>query len=173
MLYQNVIIAAKQPFIQKILKQIAVFMLMLLFSCGNTKQIKASKAEIKQAPKIIFLTYNISKNENGTKIIECISQKTVAGKIKTKASEAINNGKPGDLICMQIDNKSNTLSSILIKDPLNKIVEFSNESMEFQTKTINIDETRFTVRMQLNHNATNITISTFANNKLLNKTKIN
>ncbi|MEC3906891.1 hypothetical protein VOI54_07660 [Tamlana sp. 2201CG12-4] len=151
-----------------------VIILLSVLSCASKKTTSKTKPVIEATPKIIFLTYSISKSNTDNRIIEYVNQKTVDGKIKIKSSESITNGKEGDLICSQLDNKSNILNSTLIKDPLNKIVEFTNESMQFQTQTISIDKTMFSVRLQLNINTKYITISTFADNKKpLIKTKIN
>ncbi|WP_136480188.1 hypothetical protein [Cognatitamlana onchidii] len=158
----------KHPLKLKPLK--LAFVLLLIFSCGGTKQAAPLKTETIKSPKIIFLTYSISKEDDGKKMVELLQQKIVEGKIKT--SESMENGKPGDLVCKQLNSKSEVLATTLIKDPLNKTVEFSTESMEFQTKSFSIEKTMFTLRMQLHHHANNITISTFADNKLLNKAKI-
>lgn len=148
------------------------FILFWLFvSCGSMKNTVDNQVEIDIDPKIIFLTYSFSQDENGNKSIQFISQKTVDGKIKV--SESIKNGTEGDLICNQYDKKSNLLYSSLIKDPLNKIVEFVDESNQFQTKTINATKTQFSVRLQLKSNTKHITISNFADKQTLIKTKIN
>ena len=150
------------------------FIIFCLFvSCGSIKKTVTDQAEVDKNPKIIFLTYSISLDRNGNKSVQFISQQTVDGKIKPRASESIENGKTGDLVCHQFDKKANLLNSILITDPLNKIVEFVDESNQFQTETINATKTQFSVRLQLKSTTKHITISNFADKSPLIKTKIN
>lgn len=145
----------------------------LLYTCGNSKSTLAYDTEIDVDPKIIFLTYSISQDENGNQSVQFISQKIVDGKIKISPSTSIKNGKAGDLICYQLDKKSNVLNSVLIPDPLNKTIEFVDETNQFQTKTINATKTQFSIRLQLKNNTKHITISNFADKQTLIKTKIN
>ena len=150
---------------------IGFILFFLTFSCGSIKNTKAGEAEIDSDPKIMFLTYSISQDENGNKTVEFISQKIVDGKIKS--SKSVENGKVGDLVCNQLDKKSNLLTSTLISDPLNKIIEFVDESNQFQTKTIKASKNQFSIRLQLKKTTKYITISNFADKQPLIKTKIN
>jgi hypothetical protein len=143
-------------------------------SCGSVNNKKKYESEdIDKNPKIIFLTFSISQDKNGNRTVEFVSQKTVNGKIKTRASKSIENGKLGDLVFNQLDKKSNLINSFLITDPLNKIIEFVDESKQFQTKTINATKTQFSLRLQLKNTTKYITISNFAEKRPLIKTKIN
>lgn len=145
----------------------------LIISCGSLKNTKANQAEIDKDPKIIFLTYSISQDENDKRSVQYVSQKTVDGRLKTRTSESIKNASTGDLICKQLGKNSKPLHTTLVKDPLNKTIEFIDESKKFQTKTINATKTQFSIRLQLKSNTKYITISNFADNHPLIKTKIN
>ena len=152
---------------------IAFIFICFLISCGGSKKTQPYESEIDVDPKIIFLSYSISRDENDKKSIQFLNQKTVEGKIKIKSSESVNNGVEGDLICSQLNKKSKTVNTSLVKNPLFKTIEFVDDSKNFQTKTINTNKTQFSVRLQLNSSTKYITISNFADKATLIKTKIN
>ncbi|WP_346882986.1 hypothetical protein [uncultured Algibacter sp.] len=64
----------------------------------------------------------------------------------------------GDLICLQLDKKSNILERTTIKNPLFKTIEFIDDSKSFHTKHIDLDSTNFSVRLQLKQNAQYISL---------------
>ena len=157
---------------QNITVVITFVALWLMTSCGNTKNVSTKQAETNKDSKIMFITYNISQNENGKKMIQFVSQKTVDGKIKSSHLEPVENGNQDDLICTQLDKKSKVLNAVLIKNPLKKSVEFIDESKKLQTKTIKTNKSQFSIRLQLKNKAKYITISNFVNRDPLIKTKI-
>ena len=147
--------------------------LSFLFGCKNSKVISGSQSEIQGAPKILFINYNIEKTPNGKRTIQFINKKIVEGKLKPISLESIQNGTIGDLIFTEFDKKSKTINQILIKNPLLKTVEYVDESKSFKTKSIKLDKTHFSLRLQLKSNTKYITISNFAKNDTLIKTQIN
>ena len=88
-------------------------------------------------------------------------------------SEPIENAVVGDLILKELDSKLKTINKILIKNPLLKTIEYVDDTKQLQTKTIHLNKTQFSIRLQLKNNTKYITISNFAENDPLIKTKIN
>ena len=154
---------------------ILVLTILCFFSaCGIKKSMVSPQSSIENEPKIIFLNYNIKKTSNGNKRIQFINKVIADGKLKnTKPNEE---GVQGDLVCLQLDKKSNILQRSIVKNPLIKNIEFLDESKSFQRKEIDLDSTQFSIRLQLKPNTKHISIidfSTFENQgKTLAKTQI-
>lgn len=159
---------------KSIFNSLLLVILSLFNACGSYKITEPSQASIETSSSIIFLSYSIKKNSNGSRNIQFINKITKKGKVKN-----INSNEPGvsgDLVCVQLDKKLNILQRIIIKDPLTKNIEFINDSGVFQRKQIILDSIKFSIRLQLNPHAKFISISdysTFENEeKLLIKTQI-
>ena len=141
--------------------------------CKNSKSISENQSEIDGAPKILFLNYSIENTSSGNRVIQFINKKIVDGKLKPIQFDSVENGVVGDLIFTELDKKSKMLNQILIKNPFAKTVEYVDDSKNFKTKTIKLDKTQFSIRLQLKNNTKHITISNFVGNEPLIKTKIN
>ena len=140
--------------------------------CKTNKNVFTNPSEIESSPKILFLNYNIENTLNGNRTIQFINKKIVDGKLKNNSHLLIENGIAGDLICTELDKKSKVLNQILIKNPLVRAFEYINDSKQLQAKIIKLDKTQFSIRLQLKSNTKYITISNFAKNHPLIKTKI-
>ena len=137
--------------------------LVLFFSCAS--KLKGSnhlpKSELEQrqiintttktvsSDKIIFLNYSISKKENGTKKIEFISKILTDGKIKKNSNKFISKGNVGDLQCVQVNHLNKPLKSVILKNPLSKIIEYVNEANVLEKRKIETQESPFAIRLQL------------------------
>ncbi|NNC51326.1 MAG: hypothetical protein HKO01_12425 [Flaviramulus sp.] len=155
---------------------IVLAILMHIMSCNvyknNTSQ---SISSIEENPKIIFLNYKINKNKDGSKTLQFQSKKIVAGKFKQTNSNV--EGIQGDLICNQLDENSQVLQSNIIKNPLEKTIEYLDSSNSFQLKQIDLDSAYFSFRLKLKPNTKYIAINNISNfddsSKPLIKTNIN
>mgnify|MGYP000026466145 CR=1 FL=1 len=157
------------------LENTILFALILIgFSCASKKNIEKQTVLKVSNPKLIFLNYDISQTENGKKKIELINKIVADGKLKIKTTDK--SGNLGDLICNQLDENSNILQSIVIKNPLLKTFEYIDDSKQFQTKVVKLDHTEFSLKLKLNPNTKHIIIKEFTlskkNLKSLIKTKI-
>ncbi len=132
--------------------------LFLLTSCASKLKGDSNtpQNELKQTinttisnNKIIFLNYSISKNDNGNKKIELISKIIAEGKIKKNSNKFISEGNTGDLQCIQMDDSNTPLKSVILKNPLSKIIEYVNESKALEKRKIETNETPFSLRIQL------------------------
>jgi len=137
-----------------------IALLVLQISCASKKNVAVNETIIEELPpKLIFLNYTISKDDHGNKHIQFINKSIADGKLKNHNSNE--SGIAGDLVCVQLDKKSNELQRIIVKNPLSKSIEFLNESKSFQRKQIDLDSTQFSIRLQLNPNTKYISITDF------------
>lgn len=148
-------------------------LLPVFLGCKNSKQSFENQTEIESTPKILFLNYVIEKTLDNKRKIEFINKKIVDGKLKNIAFEPIGNAVDGDLIFSELDSKLKTINKILIKNPLVQTIEYVDDAKQFQTKTLDLDKSQFSIRLQLKNATKYITISNFAENEPLIKTKIN
>ncbi len=98
--------------------------------------------------KIIFLTYEISKNKSG-QLDLVLLQKIIADGTLKKVPEHGQNYIPGDLLCTQLDEHKSMLDQFKIDDPLVKVYEFANEGGELNKFKMNLKQSQFTIRRQL------------------------
>ena len=148
----------------------SIFLICLLglLSCTATHSgLKSDSYEENKniAPEIIFLTYSIKLNRsNGEPEIKLINKGIAGGKLKINSSwwEI---PKPGDLMCVAVDNRMGPLDSIIISDPLNITVESVDENNAFFKKEIALDSSQFSIRMQLTKKTDAIAVRKRTNSK--------
>tara|TARA_R110000868_G_scaffold8478_5_gene43941 strand:- start:26678 stop:27148 length:471 start_codon:yes stop_codon:yes gene_type:complete len=135
-------------------------MLFLAFqvSCVPKKNIIENDTTIETSPKLIFLNYTISKDDNNKKSIQFINKTITDGKLKSNSNKYIKIGGSGDLKCSQLNKDSVEVTSVIIKNPLLKIIEFVNDSLIFENKKIDLQKTSFSLRLQLHSKTTFIAI---------------
>ena len=141
------------------LEIIGLYLCFSIIACGS-KQFAVQENEIpKINPKLIFLNYSISKNENGEKNIKFINQIVTDGKLKSNSMNFLKEPSIGDLKCTQLDKSSNELQILFIENPLKKVIEFVNDSLNFEKKTVNLKNNELSLRLQLNSKTESILIS--------------
>jgi hypothetical protein len=123
--------------------------LMLCVACVSKKNIVDEVVIEDSPPKLIFLNYSISKDENNKKNIQFVSKIVADGKLKTNSSKYMETGGVGDLKCSQLTKDSVEVASIIIKNPLSKNIEFVNDSLIFENKKVDLKKTYFSIRLQL------------------------
>ncbi|NJX14797.1 hypothetical protein [Tamlana crocina] len=156
----------------RIIKTVSFFGLMVLIclSCAGRKYAANVSDGIEKSNSIIFLNYKVKKRADGKIEIEHLNHLVREGRLKKRFDGA---GQEGDLEVVQLDKDHRLLSRMLIKNPLRKTLEFADESKGLQTKTLNLDEATFSVRMQLHPETKQISIKPFSEDKSLIQTKIN
>jgi hypothetical protein len=113
---------------------------------------------IAATPKIIFLNYSVKLDKSkGEPEVKLIHKGITEGKIKINNSNP-NITKPGDLICVALDNRLGPIDSIIISDPLNISVESVDENNALFKKEIALDSSQFFIRMQLSEKTDAIAI---------------
>lgn len=155
---------------------ISVFVFLLVVSCASKKEMPKWDTVVDANPKLIFLNYTITEDTQGFKSVGLISKTITEGKLKSSGNKYVKTGKIGDLKCSQLDIKSQTLRNIFIKNPLNKSIEFINDSLKFESKALKIKKTSFSLRLQLHPKTESIVISEVIDSSLnvmpLSKNKI-
>lgn len=158
-------------------KWIVSLVLMVLISCASKKNNIEKIADNDIPPKLIFLNYSISKDENNKKNIQFVSKIVADGKLKTNSSKYMETGRVGDLKCSQLTKDSVEVASIIIKNPLSKNIEFLNDSLIFENKKVDLEKTSFSIRLQLHSKTVFIAIKeltdSLQNNHTLIINKIN
>ncbi len=140
---------------------------LILFRCASISKSVAPVSVPKKTNKIVFMNYDISKDNNGNIAVKFINSKLAEGVLKEKTQEVTLNNSSQDLICNQLDASSKILSQKRITDPLKKIIEYVDENKHFNVKTISLDATKFSVRLQLYENTAFINIVNAANTPLV------
>ena len=154
---------------------ISFLILVIQCSCGIRRHSIQETKLPESNPKLIFLNYSISKNENGEKHMVFLNKIITEGTLKTNTFSKT--GIVGDLKCTQLDGNTKPLQSIIIKNPLSQVVEFVNDSLIFEKKQINLDNRELSLRLQLDNRTKIIEISeiidSLQNSKELIKTSLN
>ncbi|WP_179335812.1 hypothetical protein [Winogradskyella costae] len=143
-----------------------------LLSCAS-KQLGVTEEEtIVTQPKLLFLNFEIIKL-NDSKSVSLINQITTDGKLKGCANVDLK-GDIGDLEYLILDKDLNQLEKHYIKNPLHKIMEFINDSGDFEKKILDLDRSEFSLKLQLKSKAEYIVINeiTLEGITKLNTTKI-
>lgn len=161
----------KKPFIITLLATYIAFA-----SCGVKKNIPQEQPSMEKNSKIIFLNYTISKKPNSDTQIQFINKIIAKGKLKNHNISHSKHSEIGDLICIQLDEKLIPIQSTHISNPLYKTIEFVNDSLSFEKKTVTLNKSTIALRLQLRETAKYIAlhevIDSLQNSKELIKTKV-
>lgn len=133
-------------------KPIAVYALLLLFiclSCATKHNIDNKDVAIESNPKLIFLNYTISENQNSEKSVMFIDKKIVDGKLRNQGHKYLESGKTGDLVSEQLDKNKKVLHKQTIANPLLKHIEVATDSFTFKKQMITIKQKSLNLRLQL------------------------
>lgn len=136
-----------------------LLLVALSFSCASKKNLNNVETVVEANPKLVFLNYTISEDDNGKKSIEYINQIIADGKARNISNKYLKTGDIGDLKCSQLDKNDKTLQSIVIKNPLVKPIEFINDSLKFESKTLKLKNAPISLRLQLNAKAEQVVIA--------------
>lgn len=133
------------------MKYIIQLSILLLF-------VQSNYAQEKTTSRALFLNYAITQTASGTYEIKLINKKNVEGTFKKKPQNR-NYSKQKYISCAQLDNKSNILGVIEIKDPLNTYIEYVDGKENLAVKEVNLKETIFYLRIPLEKEATEIMLT--------------
>ena len=135
-------------------------LIALQISCASKKNITVNETVIeKLPPKLIFLNYTISQDINGNKHIQFINKIITDGKLKNNTETYLKTGAVGDLKCSQLDKDSTEIKTVIIQNPLSKIIEYVNDSLIFESKKIELKSAPLSLRLALHDKTKYITIS--------------
>lgn len=129
-------------------------------SCSSSKESTVASVEESQAPpssRIIFLNYHMERDSLLGYNIELINKTISNGAVKPGLHHHTS-GKEGDLRCSTLDANQQSISDLLIPDPLTKRIEYLEEGNRLASKQIILDQVEFSVRLQLDDSASFVAI---------------
>ena len=139
---------------------ILLSLIALQISCASKKNITANETVFeKLPPKLIFLNYTISQDADGNKHIQFINKIITDGKLKNNTETYLKTGSLGDLKCSQLDKDSVEIKTVIIQNPLSKIMEYVNDSLIFESKKMELKSAPLSLRLALHDKTKYITIS--------------
>lgn len=130
---------------------VLVFSLSLFTSCmgtKNTTDLKKSKEQTAHIPQIIFLNYSLERDSLEVYHVELINTILAPGTLKPTIHHN-STGKTGDFRCLIMDANKQTISFIIVPDPLTRRIEYQQDNGSLTSKQIQLDRAEFSVRMQL------------------------
>ena len=122
--------------------------LLLSMSCKSVivDDNKESEIVIVDEPKIAFITYKISKGQEGN-TIELIDVIKAEGKLKSK--EKNQNKIAGNYELIQLDKNGNQLVTTTVENPLNQTVEYIQDNGELAKKDLTFQSKEIAIRVQI------------------------
>ena len=124
----------------------------ILISCSvskNTGDPSINESNLKDSPRILFLNYEITRDSvNSTYTAQLINTVVANGSLKNDRTPPIQPEKD-DLELQVLDSKQQIMTTIYISNPLDKSVEFVNDTGESQQRMISLETAQFSVRLQV------------------------
>ncbi|OAD42845.1 hypothetical protein [Polaribacter atrinae] len=154
------------------MKSIYILLFLALTSCTSLKKNTNSNSSTEETKptisKVIFLNYKVYKNPHQNIEFSFIDKIITEGNLKKNRYQEANSNS-GDLICIQQDINSIAIDSIQIENPLIKNFEYADDSGKLNRKTIELDSTMLSIRMDLKPQTKFITLKLLSetNNSLL------
>ena len=151
-------------------------LISLLVSCNVSKSAASSslaKTEAEESPRILFLDYQLKRYESDSIIhASLLNLILVEGSIKEKRNDPV---KPmeGDLELKVLDGKGQALSWRHIPNPLDRSVEYVNDSGHLEHKLIHLDSAQFSIRIQMETGAGSILLEYFMGENKAGKLLLN
>ncbi|MFI1745331.1 hypothetical protein [Thalassobellus sediminis] len=136
---------------------ILLLIALLGMTCGIKKSIAQEDVTQDINPKLLFLNYTISKDENSKKSIQFINKIVTDGIAKSNSNKYIKTSRIGDLKCFQLDKDSIEINHVIIRNPLSKTIESVNDSLIFENTNIILNKAPISLRLQL-HNKTKLIV---------------
>lgn len=119
------------------------------FSCDMKAQQLTSEINKVEAPKLLFLNYNITKDSSGKKVLSYMNKVIVDGRLKDLSNRQPLYGD-GDIKCIQLDKNKVALELTYIKNPLKPIVEYVNDNGELEKRQLELESAQIPIKLQLN-----------------------
>ncbi|WP_341222016.1 hypothetical protein [Polaribacter atrinae] len=154
------------------MKSIYILLFLALTSCTSLRKNTNSNSSTEETKptisKVIFLNYKVSKTPHQNIEFSFIDKIITEGNLKKNRYQEVNSNS-GDLICIQQDINSIAIDSIQIENPLIKNFEYADDSGKLNRKTIELDSTTLSIRMNLKPQTKFITLKLLSetNNSLL------
>jgi hypothetical protein len=135
-----------------ILALVMLYLGSILPSCNVSRNIRitpSGESIAKDSPRILFLNYEISRDSVSATCSARLINKVVAeGSIKKDTDSPVQ-AAMGDLELQVLDMNEQVLSILFIPNPLDKFVEYVNNTGSLEQKWISLESAQFTVRLQV------------------------
>ncbi len=129
---------------------LSLILILSLMSCKVTKELKPGSTEQEiNSPEIAFFTFSLAydsvQNEYSMALID---KKVVPGKIKESAGESFIHTE-NKLIYKLLNKNSEIISEKKIASPLERTVEYADDTGKLQKQTIRLDSAELFLRLSL------------------------
>lgn len=127
-------------------------------SSSNTPAIdpEDKEEESHTKPQIIFMNFELTKQDDNSIKAELINTIITEGTIKKK--QYGKEMKKGDVVCKGLNKDKKVIQSISYDNPMLKTVEYVNDEGQLEKKQVSLEQAQLTIRMQLNHNTKSISL---------------
>jgi len=130
---------------------IGLVLFSFLCSCGASTEKKPTVAAVTETPdsnpRIVFVNYKAEKNERGIIAVSVINKIIKEGKLKGDNSSE--NMTDTGFNILQLDTNEKPISITTLENPLSRVVEAVGDDGELSMQRIELNETEFSVRLQL------------------------
>jgi hypothetical protein len=128
----------------------------ILFSCVGTSRTGHPVSEeslSEETPRLLFLTYEITRNTADSSWSAHLVNRVVAsGSLKKDPGSLTRAGK-GDLELQVLDRNQQIMTSYYFPNPLDRRVEYVNDTGRLEQKTVSLDSAQFSFRLQVDPGA--------------------
>ena len=151
----------------------------ILMSCNVSKNAgrqSSNESNPDNSPRILFLNYEITRDSvNLTYTAQLINTVVAKGSLKNDPIPPIQ-PVTGDLELQVLNTNQQIMTTLYIANPLDKSVEFVNDTRELQRKMISLETAQFSVRLQVEPGASSTILKRItesnSENTILLKTSI-
>lgn len=134
-------------------KSICLISIPILVGCNALKRSKVvdETNNVNQfvEPKIIFLSYQVTKKIDETIKIDLTNKIIVEGNLKKNSQKQVLNSND-NFVCVQFNKSLSPIDSLQLSNPFIKNVEYVDELGMFVKQRIELDTSELFLRMKLN-----------------------
>ena len=130
-----------------------LLLLIALSSCAPTKAPQDNPSITAPTEQIVFLNLKIQKAPNGNKIT-LLSKTKTTGKIKQNPQKP----RSQEYLTIEVFNNNTLYQTTYNTHPLYKNIEYADEQNQLTTKSIQLDQDEFFIRLQTKSGQTKVRI---------------
>jgi len=138
-----------------------------ILSCNapkNTYNSDSRDSVAEETSRILFLDYQITRDSiSKTYDAQLVSMIIKEGTIKDDQKK-ISQAEMDDLELLILDSNEHTMVQRFIPNPLDRSVEYVNDAGQFERKMIHLDSTQFSIRLQVESEASSILLNRYTGN---------
>jgi len=147
-----------------IIALLCLIVISILISCNPPRKTYSSDpqgSKVEETSRILFLAYQLTRDSiSKTYDAQLISMIIKDGTIKNDQKD-IGVAAKDDLELLVLDRNQQTITQSHIPNPLDKSVEYVNDAGQFERLMIHLDSTQFSIRLQVESEASSIMLKRF------------